>query len=566
MVSFFRIYAVDITHYYTHSMAFTTRYNHRYALALTLFLLMTAGMVAWQLSGTDWVDDWNYKLMPGSYKEFWEMKGSKIATFDQAIEAVGNHHRLITPRLPNYLQTIANFVPAWIVRTLHGLMLAAAFLTLALSCGGKRVMRSAGFVAVLWLTTWIVLPLSDHMISSDFAFNYLWTSPIIMIFVYLFVSGRWRSGRWSFVPWVVAAVTGMMHEGASLPIAAGCAALIAIDKADRRRRIALLVLMAGVALVFFFNSGMMTRIDQLVISRNNTSLNWRLIRLALECYGLYLAIACMIIIFIKRGRGETMRFAKDNIIWLTATAGATAITLATMTHGRSLWFVDLFGLILFFKALYRYFRWWSAPRYGIATIAGVSLLSSITASAVIQHRLSAESDFIAKRLSSDDSPIVFIDFIAPDRLPWWTFRVPQSITESYSNGALTIYHTDKFPYTLMLPTEFSDKKPEEWPKTAGDTGLSGRFPLLAGRKRLSRPDMLILTFRGNAPFGDRLINEGPVNALMNLARNGGKSHSTAYPVREWAIEYMGDTLWCYTIERLRNLDINVGITRIDTIR
>lgn len=547
-------------------MAFTIRHNHRYTFAFALFLLMTAGMVAWQLSGTDWVDDWNYKLMPGSYKEFWEMKGTKITTFGQAIDAIGNHHRLITPRLPNYIQTIANFVPAWMVRTLHGLMLAAAFLTLALSCGGKRVMRSAGFVAVLWLSTWIVLPLSDHMISSDFAFNYLWTSPIIMIFVYLFVSGQWRSGRWSFLPWVIAAVTGMMHEGASLPIAAGCAALIAIDNTDRRRRIALLVLMAGVALVFFFNSGMFTRIDQLVISRNNTFLKWKLIRLALECHGLYLAIAGMIIVFIKHGRGEAMHFAKDNIIWLTATAGAMAITLVTMTHGRSLWFVDLFGLILFFKALYRYFKWWSAPRYGIATIAGAALLSSITASAAIQHRLSAESDFLAKSLTQDESPVVFIDFIAPDSVPWWTFKVPQSITESYSNGALTIFHTDKFSYTLMLPTELSDKNPEEWQKAAGNTGLSGRYPFLAGRKRLSRPDMLILTFRGDIPLGDRLINEGPVNALINLARNGGKSHSTAYPVSEWAIEYRGDTLWCYSIDRLRNLDTNIGITRIDTIR
>lgn len=547
-------------------MAFPIRHNHRHTFAFALFLLMTAGMVAWQLSGTDWVDDWNYKLMPGSYKEFWEMKGTKITTFGQAIDAIGNHHRLITPRLPNYIQTIANFVPAWMVRTLHGLMLAAAFLTLALSCGGKRVMRSAGFVAVLWLSTWIVLPLSDHMISSDFAFNYLWTSPIIMIFVYLFVSGQWRSGRWSFLPWVIAAVTGMMHEGASLPIAAGCAALIAIDNTDRRRRIALLVLMAGVALVFFSNSGMFTRIDQLVISRNNTFLKWKLIRLALECHGLYLAIAGMIIVFIKHGRGEAMHFAKDNIIWLTATAGAMAITLVTMTHGRSLWFVDLFGLILFFKALYRYFKWWSAPRYGIATIAGAALLSSITASAAIQHRLSAESDFLAKSLTQDESPVVFIDFIAPDSVPWWTFKVPQSITESYSNGVLTIFHTDKFSYTLMLPTELSDKNPEEWQKAAGNTGLSGRYPFLAGRKRLSRPDMLILTFRGDIPLGDRLINEGPVNALINLARNGGKSHSTAYPVSEWAIEYRGDTLWCYSIDRLRNLDTNIGITRIDTIR
>lgn len=544
----------------------TCHNHHRYTFAIALFLLMTAGMVAWQLSGTDWVDDWNYKLMPDSHDEFWHMKGDRITTLGQAIEAIGQHHRCTTPRLPNYIQTLANLVPAWMVRTLHGLMLAATFLILALSCGGRRVMRSAGFVAVLWLTTWIILPLSNHMISSDFAFNYLWTSPIIMIFVYLFASGRWRSGRWSFIPWVIAAITGMMHEGASLPIAAGCAALIAIDRTDRRRRIALLSLMAGVALLFFCNSGMMARVDQHITGRDNTYLKWMAINLFIESYGFYLGIAGTLIALAKDGRSGLKNYLKGNIVWLTAVVCAMAIALSTMMRGRALWFVDLFGLILFFKSFFQYFRWWHAPRYGIATIAGGALLSTITASAVVQRRLSAESNFIATWMSKNDAPVVFIDFLAPDRLPWWTLNVPQSITEGYGNSSLTMYHTDKAPYTLMLPAELSGKKPEEWPKTAGNTGLSGQYPFLAGRKRLSASDGLILTFRGDTHIGDRLINEGPVNALMNRARNGGKSHSTVYPVKEWAIEYMGDTLWCYYIGQLRRLDTNTGITRIDTIR
>lgn len=527
---------------------------------------MTAGMVLWQLSGTDWVDDWNYKLMPDSHDGFWHMKGEKISTFSQAIEAIGNHHLYTTPRLPNYLQTLVNLMPAWPVRVIHGLMLAVTFLILALSCGGRNVMQSAGFVAVLWLTAWIILPISDFMISSDFAFNYLWTSPIVMIFVYLFESGKPRKGRWSFAPWIIAAVTGTMHEGASLPIAAGCAALIAIDKNDRRRRISLLALMAGVALVFFFNSGMMERIDQHITGRDNTYLKWMAINLFLESYGLYLGLAGVLVVSVKGGHSGLKNYARANIVWLTAVVCAMAITLSTMMRGRALWFVDLFGLILFFKALFQYFKWWHSPRYGIAMTAGVTLLSTITASAVIQRRLSTESDLMARWLSIEDFPVVFIDFMSPDKLPWWTLKVPVSITESYGNSSLTMFHTDKAPYTLMLPTEMSGKKPDEWTKTPGNTGLSGNYPFLAGHKRLGNREGVILTFRGDIPIGERLINQGPANALMNLARNGRKSHSTVYPITEWAIEYSGDTLWCYHIGQLRRLDMNVGITSIDTIK
>lgn len=523
-------------------------------------------MVAWQLSGTDWVDDWNYKLMPESHDGFWHMKGEKITDFNQAAEAIGRHHCYTTPRLPNYLQTFANLLPAWPVRTLHGLMLAATFLILALSCGGRRIMQSAGFVAVLWLAAWVILPINNLMISSDFAFNYFWTSPLIMIFVYLLTSGKLRSGRWSFIPWATAAIVGTMHEGATFPVAAGCVALIAVNKTDRLRRAALLSVMAGVAIAFFFNSGMMERIGQHVTERDNTFLKYMTINLFIESYGLYLAIASVVIASIKGGRHGTRFFVTDNIVWLTSVVGAMAIALSTMLRGRALWFVDLFGLILFFKAIYQYLKWWQAPRDGIAIIAGAALLTTITASATIQHRLSAESDEIARRLSEGSEPVVFIDFMSPDKIPWWTMKVPQSVTDKYPNSSLMMYHNDKAPYILMLPVDMSEEKPEEWPKATGNTGLSGRYPFLAGRKRLANPEAVILTFRSDIPIGERIAAQGPVNALANLARNGGRSYSTVYPVEEWAIKYMEDTLWCYSIGQLRRLDMNVGIISIDTIR
>lgn len=493
------------------------------------------------------------------------MEGEKITNLGQAIEAVGNHHRYTTPRLPNYLQTLSNLIPAWPVRALHGLMLAVTFLLIALSCGGWRIMRSAGLVAVIWLSAWITLPLNNFMISSDFSFNYLWTSPLIMLFVYLFTTGRMRSGRWSFVPWVLAAVTGTMHEGAALPVAAGCAVMIIIDPRDRRRRAALLAVMTVITMLFFFNSGMMERIDQHVTGRDNTFLKYMALNLMIESYGLYLAIAGLVIALVKGGRDGLQRFAIDNIVWIVAEAWAMAIAFATMMRGRALWFVDLFGIILFFKAVYIYYRWWAKPRRIVAIAAGAALLLSVTGSACMQASLSAESEAVARQLSETDTPVTFVDYLPPDMLPWWAFSVPQSITSGYPNSSLTMYFTDKAPFTLILPSDWEGKAPETWPKTAGDTGLSGRYPFLAGRKRLNS-SYISVTFRHNPSISHRLATEGPVNTVTNLLRSGATKHTTVYPINEWAVEYMGDTLWCYYIGQLRHLDMNIGIASIDTIR
>lgn len=536
----------------------------RATAAYILFLMVAAAMIAWQLAGSAWVDDWNYKLSPLSTESFWQMEGHQISNFDQALKAIAGHHHFTTPRLPNYLQTLANLLPDRLIRTLHGLMLAASFLMLAFSCGGYKVMRSVGFVATLWLTAWISLPLDNYMISSDFAFNYFWPSTFILLFVYLFTSDKFKSGRWRFLPWLVAFIAGTMHEGASLPIATGCISLIIIDKTDRRRRLALVAVMSVVALAFFFNQGMMDRISQHITDRDNTHLKWMIINLFIKCYGLYFAIASLLISLARKRLDGLKRFAADNVVWLTATAVATAIAFATMTRGRTLWFADLFGLILLFKSLYANVNYLRAPRYALAAVAGFMLLSSISASAILQRRLSAESDIVAARLSQDNSPVVFIDFTPPYEIPWWTFGVPQSISDGYQNSSISLFYKAKAPYALLLPAAFNGDDPQSWPKLPGNTGLSGQYPFLAGRERLNSDGTILLTFCRQPSAVKRLATEGPLSALLNGLRCDELCHTTAYTFSEWSIDYLGDTLWCYYIDTPRQLDANLIVTSFDT--
>lgn len=531
-------------------------------LSLILLALMAAGMVAWQLAGTDWVDDWNYKLMPDSHEGFWYMQGCEIKSWGDAFEAIIRHHLYTTPRLPNYLHTLSNLIPSRITRSLNGLMLAAAFFAIAVSIGGKRIFNSTGLVAVTWLSAWVILPLHDHFISSDFAFNYFWTTPLILLYLYLFMR-ECPLPRWlAWMPWAVAAVTGMMHEGATLPVAAGCALYIATHpKHLRNRRIALLVVMTVTALVFFFNSGMMERIDQHVTSRDNTYLPWMAINVIIESYGLPLAIASLIIARLKGQREGFKRFAKDNIILLMALAGAAAIAAVTMLRGRALWFADLFGLILFFKSIWMFFPWCRRTQPVMAALCGCALLFSIGWSASLQRRLSVESVEIEREATESGQPIAFIDYMEPNALFWWCLGIPQSITDSYANSSLAMYtcrngEVSSAPYIIMLPENLKSQQPESWAKTPGNTGLSGRYPFLAGRKRLTDGTALTLT------FGESSV-ANPINYLVNMVRQADSP--ITYPVEEWSIKYLGDTLWCYHIGRIRRLDRNREILSIDTI-
>lgn len=530
-------------------------------LSLTLFALMAAAMIAWQLAGTDWVDDWNYKLMPESYDGFWHMRGEEIDSWSDAFEAVAAHHRHTTPRLPNYLHTLTNLLPPTITRSMNGLMLAAAFLALTFSIGGKRILEASGSVAIIWLSAWVTLPINDHMISSDFAFNYFWTTPLILLYVYLFTRERPLPPPLAWMPWAVAAITGMMHEGATLPVAAGCALAIVISPANRPRRAAMLMVMVSMALLFFFNSGMMERVDEHVTSRDNTFLRWMAINLVIESYGLPLAIASLII---SRSRGGTpgiKRFSKENVIWLTAFACATAIAAATMLRGRALWFADVFGLILFFKSIRMFFPGWRQTRPLTAALCGCALLFSIIHSAKLQLDLSDESLEIERQTAMSGQPIAFIDYKAPNALPWWCFGIPQSISDAYANSSLAMYATrgmeaNKAPYIIMLPENLKSEAPERWEKTPGNTGLSGRYPFLAGRKRLTDGTALTLTFGASS-------DANPVNTLINMSREEGSP--ITYAAHEWPIEYMGDTLWCYNIGQIRRLDRNREIVSIDTL-
>ncbi len=520
--------------------------------SLALLALMAIAMVAWQLCCTDWVDDWNYKMMPTGHEEFWHIEGDEeITTLSQAIEAVGRHHLYVTPRMPNYIQVFCNLVPAWVTRVFLGLTLASAFVMILVSVGGRRIFSSAVMVAFSWLLAWVALPLGDHMVSSDFALNYFLPTPLILLFVYFFLKDSLSCGPWRWLSFVVAAVAGSMHEGVTLPVSAGCLLLILIEPVDRKRRVAMWATMTVVALVFFLAPSTFARVDQYVLDHDSRFVKWQVINLLIECFGLYFALVALVI---ARVKGNLKIFVRANVIWLVAFAGCLIIAFATLKRGRVLWYADVFGIILLLKSLWAFFPWWRGCHYFVASVCGAVLLVSIAATAVVQRQLSADSDAILKQVKETGKPIAFHDYRDPATNPWWAFGVPQTITEDYSNSSLAMYCSDA-PYIMMLPASFRGKPVECWEKFPGNTGLSGNFPFLAGRKRV-QGGFFNVTMGELTPFG---------NPLYSLANKLRGVSTTPYQVNEWSIMYEGDTLWCYKVSYLRRLDVNRVILSIDTI-
>ncbi len=527
------------------------------ALTAILLAIIAAAAVTWQLSGTTWVDDWNYRFVSHSNEGFWGMSGEPITTLSQAWDSIVNQHSCVTPRLANYLQTLAELIPDWVTRVFMGLTLALGMTLIAVMAAGRRVLASPGFVALTWLAAWLTLPLNDFMISTDYGFNYIASTLPSLLYAKFFVDGAPSRRSLRRVPWAMAVIAGAMHEGAAMPLAAGSVMMILTDRADRPRRAALTAVITATSLFFVLAPGTTARIGAHILYKDHSVFIYMLVNLLIESFGLYFALLALALVAFRRGAREALGFAKANILWLTAIVAAMVIAFAAMMRGRALWFTDVFGLVVLFKALWLLYPALRRPHPVMAAAATAIVAVSCLTAARYQRILSDEADALRATAIAADSPVVFTDHLTPDRVPWWALGIPVSPDIIYSNAAIGMSCPRHWPMVVMLPRSFEGLDPELWPKFPGNTGLAGRYPFFASRHRLPQ----IYTFA--ITFGPDNSLANPLCHIINPLRDKAKGEPNAYPFVEYPLIYRGDTLWCYNIVAPRRLDRNRPVVAID---
>lgn len=514
-----------------------------------MWVLLAAGMVAWQVECVPCVDDRPYKYIPESTDGFWFGHGPRVETLGDAVIAIGRHHLYTPARLGNHLQTLSNLIPAWLTRTLLGLCLACMFMLAAWAAGGKRVWQSPGFVAVLWLTLWVTLPLQDNMASSDYGFNYFVPTSLALTMVLL-----WRreplGGNWAWLPWLVAFFTGCSHEGVTLPLAA---ALFFTPQfwGDRRWWYrGQWLLMVVMALVFLLSPGSMYRIGTSHLASDGLT-SYEIVNIALESYGLYMSLLALLFVAWKCGWRMVSNWARRNLVWIVAMVMSYGLAMWVGGRGRVLWFCTVFGAVLLFRTIWELFPWWRPRRLALAVVAFVALMSSVVSVAIVQRRYSQETKILEQLAATSPSNVVYHDLLPLRGIPWWTLHIPMSSTSTFDLDFIG-YENRKAPLKVLPKClESGDWQPV--PGTA-DAMVSNRY--LITRNRLGNNRLI-------ATFSPDTWATNPIYRLVNLVTGRSGNCQLDINMREEAVAVDGDTVWLYWLPGARRLDRNREIIAVD---
>ena len=454
--------------------------NHNtkeYFKSVILLLLIAIVATVWMSNGVEWNDDLQYMRMPGEGIRFWYSEGPLITSFAEACEAVPHHFSVGSSRLPNIIQVFFNVFPPLLVDIMHGLMIAILMLMVVISIGGKTALRSLGIVGVAILAVWVILPWYDHMLASVFLLNYVWVSVASLLFMRLFYSDDFLPKKQKYWQWIVALILGLSHEGFSFPIIAGAILVILIDKNDRRRRLLLTSLVAIGAISLFLTPGMSMRLDTQMPPMTLSSIK-RIISLSLtHLLPVYLLIIATAFAVFKHGWHYTIKFYRDNALYVGAMAAGYVIAISSGQVKRGLWFVELLGIILTVKMLFETFTWWRRNNETIGVIAGLLTIISIGGVAVWQSKFTKEIKEVCHQVAISGRPVAYLDLIDPGDAPWWTFNVPQSITSMSGNSAYNRHcGFANNNNILILPLRYKNVPVSQWDKIEGSAGAMGQFP------------------------------------------------------------------------------------------
>lgn len=150
-----------------------------------------------------------------------EMSFSLTALFDSAREIRLNDNG----RLANFIAPVmSGLFPHLLFSVLTGCIVAFIFLLINVIARIPRTARGFACLAVC-VASLILLPWRDWIIINDYALNYLYSSALILSFIYVLeLSVRTRLNNFFYLPGAIllAIIAGWFHEGFSVPI---CGAL-----------------------------------------------------------------------------------------------------------------------------------------------------------------------------------------------------------------------------------------------------------------------------------------------------------------------------------------------------
>ena len=252
-------------------------------------------------------------------------------------------------RLPNLFWPVYGIAsPKWVLAVILGCSMSiVVFLGAKLMSIKYRI--SPGWMIFFWIMIILFLPWRGNLITGVFASNYFLSSAITLLFLYYLSKTIYLQQTNSSLIWciILGLISGMMHEGFSVPVFGG----IIIYSIIKKFKLPILWWVINTAyffgILFLFSAkGMWLRLHY--IDENVTgSWDFKIHSQVLFPF-VAMIFSCIVALINKKWRVVFMQWVQSPVFTICTVAAVGAFMLALRTgvgNLRAFWAVDLFSLM-----------------------------------------------------------------------------------------------------------------------------------------------------------------------------------------------------------------------------
>ena len=479
------------------------RLNAAKVLSWAILIVSAVGFLAWNMELDYQCDDLWYKLyFAGNDKSLGLdpladsilYSQPEITTWEQVFGSIYHHYLSWTNgRLANALMYVSIMFPKVFSDVAHALMLLMMMWGLARLSSGRRWMEHPLRLGVITLFVWLGWPWADMKGSSDYFFNYVWSTALVLYFVILFQQLN-RESSLGRIVWtsVVGFIAAMMHEGISVPFMAGIGGYIVlgwfyggrlaeVERPSRGHVISACCFLVGILCITVFCPALM---DRLKWYQGDVSFYWKSALVFYVCRFYFLTFGILLIPFVIKKMGLSLFCSRTvvNSLFLITCVGGFVLAISESLYARSAWALYVVCTILLTKGIASLGLF---KNRGNLSMVPATVCCLLTVGFFVDLLLTqAKRTSLRQRLTNEirRSPMQGIYYVNLDNEisdPWWinhlAMRVPSLDIDSEEELLFRFNHAAYAMYGV-LPAKYCGLPIDSLPLMPGDSGLRGVYP------------------------------------------------------------------------------------------
>lgn len=514
--------------------SFSQKYLPSKSNAMGWWLVVITSITAffWAINTPLYVDDFMYEYVLQHSKDFGDIPttGEYNLPFYKIPYAIYFHAVKMNGRFANYAMLFSVPFPVWLVKMFLGTALASLYLLLIRWIRPGRITNNLA-VLISPVALWYGLPWNVFMQSSDYQFNYILPSVLMVACIILFY--RERCIKWW--AWLLLFFFSLWHEGFTVVFGAFTATFYLLTR-EKKYLYMLFVLMAGFLLQM--TPGTVERI--LYTSENAAGKENEFVSGIRELWPSVTALVLWLFLR-KKQNPENRKFTDVFIVALLVSwLAVLVIIIATNAPQRAHWPNNLLALCLIFFLLGKYKLKNIRP-----VIASVVIAVCVAWSASLvyyQHRSKEITDYSVDQIMNGET--VFKDKYGVGNLeiPFWLkhiVSIPYGTFRFFESYILADISSNVRNHGFIMPPDSLLGKPvEEWPKMPGNNNFYYIEPSIVVGKNL--PENCVEdTYE--VTFDKPVAVAHPVSYLIYLITGSPEKHELKTSQIS-KIVYNGDTI------------------------